>query len=681
MSLPSTQSSSSSVTSPGGGIDLSHGRTLNTDPPSRDDHRAETAPSHIILDSDDDVQSIEPPKSTRVNSSEAAGRDITVVTDLPHRSATSTDSSSRNRHGPAGSTYDTAIEISLSPDSSRIDNSQQSPASLSRRISQRSSYVPDEYPAPQRGPPASTTLADEEEEAQTQWPRHGSGRLHASGTRPLRDAPDMPGEGGGYRFPEMDSSDGAADPRLQSPASRRRPSSLFIPNRSRDPGGSIDNLIYGASPVSPRPFSGGPPRYYSDLNGPSRRPSSELYDASRRHRSFSARNSSGESLHAPRPSDHHRYSSMSMPRWQPAPESPSHSRRDRGSLSMQNETRRNITLDDIFQVQDVNLPRWQPDAEVTSCPICGTIFSFWYRKHHCRKCGRVVCAACSPHRITIPRQYIVRPPESTTSPPGSSPSAEPTVIDLTGDETAVSNPVLNPALGGGEEVRLCNPCVPDPNPNPLGYEALRPPGHRSTHSLSSTMGSFWPPDNRSSRQGRLTVGANDRPSGLDGVRQDFHRNFQPQTGESATGRSNPVYPIFNSSQSTQRPSAVSERDICPICGNRFPPLDEDHPVESREAHIRQCIDGYGANRGSPSSQASTQEAPPQSPPVARMLAFVATEKDCLGEGGNIAECTICMEDYEVGQVLSRLECLCKFHKDCIVDWFERKAECPVHKVS
>ncbi|EHA25918.1 hypothetical protein ASPNIDRAFT_143971, partial [Aspergillus niger ATCC 1015] len=51
---------------------------------------------------------------------------------------------------------------------------------------------------------------------------------------------------------------------------------------------------------------------------------------------------------------------------------------------------------------------WQPDAEVTKCPICGTTFSFWYRKHHCRKCGRVVCASCSPHRITIPRQFIVR---------------------------------------------------------------------------------------------------------------------------------------------------------------------------------------------------------------------------------------------------------------------------------
>lgn len=89
------------------------------------------------------------------------------------------------------------------------------------------------------------------------------------------------------------------------------------------------------------------------------------------------------------------------------------------------------------------------------------------------------------------------------------------------------------------------------------------------------------------------------------------------------------------------------------------------------------------SRESPVSQGQgpAQQAPSPPPLIARMLAFTATEKDCLGEDGGVAECTICMEDYEVRQVLARLECLCKFHKECIVDWFGRKAECPVHKVS
>ena len=140
---------------------------------------------------------------------------------------------------------------------------------------------------------------------------------------------------------------------------------------------------------------------------------------------------------------------------------------------------------------DYRLPRWQPDSEATKCPICDTTFNFWYRKHHCRKCGRVVCASCSPHRITIPRQFIVRPPEaqrpfSMVIQPSSSP---PPVINLIdgGDEDGATSaspaacnrqePWIppNPALGGGEEVRLCNPCVPDPNPEPpRRYSTLDP---------------------------------------------------------------------------------------------------------------------------------------------------------------------------------------------------------------
>lgn len=33
---------------------------------------------------------------------------------------------------------------------------------------------------------------------------------------------------------------------------------------------------------------------------------------------------------------------------------------------------------------EVLLPRWQPDSEVTYCPICSTQFSIFVRKHHCR---------------------------------------------------------------------------------------------------------------------------------------------------------------------------------------------------------------------------------------------------------------------------------------------------------
>ncbi|KAF1990433.1 hypothetical protein K402DRAFT_401267 [Aulographum hederae CBS 113979] len=133
------------------------------------------------------------------------------------------------------------------------------------------------------------------------------------------------------------------------------------------------------------------------------------------------------------------------------------------------------------QESDIVLPKWQPDADVTSCPVCGTAFSFWFRKHHCRKCGRVVCASCSPHRITIPRQFIVHPPAPDSM------SGMSSIIDLTGDEDdGVASPaaenLMNPALGGGEIVRVCNPCVPDPN--------FSPPPQRPTDQLPPSYSRF-----------------------------------------------------------------------------------------------------------------------------------------------------------------------------------------------
>jgi len=40
---------------------------------------------------------------------------------------------------------------------------------------------------------------------------------------------------------------------------------------------------------------------------------------------------------------------------------------------------------------DLVLPPWQPDNEVTQCPVCGRQFTFLFRKHHCR----YVCYVCA----------------------------------------------------------------------------------------------------------------------------------------------------------------------------------------------------------------------------------------------------------------------------------------------
>ena len=147
-------------------------------------------------------------------------------------------------------------------------------------------------------------------------------------------------------------------------------------------------------------------------------------------------------------------------------------------------------------------------------------------------------------------------------------------------------------------------------------------------------------------------------------------------GEPDQNRTSPQA-IRQARHQQQQPPPIDERDICPICNIRLPPVAEDGNEEAREAHVRDCIESHGA--GSHSSSHGNHHHPPHPPHPMRMVTFTATEKDCTTHDGTMPECSICMEEYEVGEKLARLECLCKFHKQCIVEWFERKKECPVHK--
>ncbi|EKG12968.1 Zinc finger FYVE-type protein [Macrophomina phaseolina MS6] len=337
---------------------------------------------------------------------------------------------------------------------------------------------------------------------------------------------------------------------------------------------------------------------------------------------------------------------------------------------------------------DIVIPQWQPDSDVSHCPVCGTQFSFWYRKHHCRKCGRVVCANCSPHRITIPRQYIVRAPEELRM-------SRTGLIDLIGEDDGSSSRYdlyLNPALGGGEEVRVCNPCVPDPNLSP-------PPRHASSAFPNFDSSGFhdqfgqhrYSPLQTPGRSRNMTYDS----SQAYGNRQYSHHR---QSLSDVSQRSTDPF----------RSSRIPEEDECPVCHEELPPKGPDGSTVAREQHVEECI---AANFAGPSSQSRTStpsaavdaavattaahpgdaRASAPTPPVAEssrrrrhtqgMLRYRASEKDCLDETGNPQECIICFEDFKEGDEMGRLECFCKFHRLCIRQWWDTKGDgsCPTHQ--
>ncbi|KAL8922734.1 MAG: hypothetical protein Q9208_005047, partial [Pyrenodesmia sp. 3 TL-2023] len=274
--------------------------------------------------------------------------------------------------------------------------------------------------------------------------------------------------------------------------------------------------------------------------------------------------------------------------------------------------------------REITLPRWQPDSEVTSCPICGTRFGLFFRKHHCRKCGRVVCANCSPHRITIPRQFIVQPSQEVDQGTEEPATAGIEVVDITDDPgtdvqdvpqgsrilDSPQSPILriDPALGGGQE-----PQLREEDECPICHLALPPKG----------------------------------PDGSEIARETHVTECIEEHFSTSTPRTNRPHPSA-ATNAVNSANAAGTNPSQAAGGNQGSSGDNRRSSES-------VANSHSNDNGS-------QRMGSQRRRIGGMVTYHATEKDCMDEGGEPAECVICFEEFEQGIEMGRLECLCKFHK-------------------
>ncbi|CAN9178840.1 unnamed protein product [Alternaria sp. RS040] len=298
---------------------------------------------------------------------------------------------------------------------------------------------------------------------------------------------------------------------------------------------------------------------------------------------------------------------------------------------------------------------------------------------------RRLTTADSPSR----RPSSIRMHSENTGDSNTDPIVTANFIDLTGEEeNAMSpfGPFRNPALGGGEEVRQ-------------HQQQHQHPHHRAP-LISQTIA------NNRARQAQNHV--------------NFGYGSFSGTSPFDQATSTPVPPPLQP-QHAQPPRPrrqIPEEDECPICGEELPPKGPDGDDAERTQHIEECIALHSASPGPTAALNRTQTQNSQSLPTQRtrgmssaganlnnnhnnnggegasnlqnrmshaargMFPYVATEKDCVDEEGRVAECTICLEDFEAGDKMARLVCWCKFHETCIKEWWDKKGRgaCPTHQL-
>jgi hypothetical protein len=59
---------------------------------------------------------------------------------------------------------------------------------------------------------------------------------------------------------------------------------------------------------------------------------------------------------------------------------------------------------------------WESDVNVKDCRRCHRRFGLLNRRHHCRRCGLIVCDRCSPSRAYLPASQTLQPPKGSMEP-------------------------------------------------------------------------------------------------------------------------------------------------------------------------------------------------------------------------------------------------------------------------
>lgn len=296
-------------------------------------------------------------------------------------------------------------------------------------------------------------------------------------------------------------------------------------------------------------------------------------------------------------------------------------------------------------------PFWQPDSAAVACSLCAAPFTLFNRRHHCRKCGKVVCAACSGQQIAyFANTYVLH--------------------------------ASGPPLKAARQVfyRTCDECVAEIRMirRTLMDSSLTAASTLDTDSVSVSSTTKYDTRLRLRPidQGSTSLGRRTRDS-------DSDNNLCPVCGVNlwkqltqAAKRPDLSLEAFESYKETHVSECLTSFDFQSDNLRLLSPPD-GHARNRMLVYIIPPIPkpSYEIISGSESNSLSTLSRNKEVYGLTTSNATINCEKDLFDD-----ECVICLEDLKPGDKVGRLECLCVFHYKCIKDWFNKKSlsECPVH---
>jgi len=98
----------------------------------------------------------------------------------------------------------------------------------------------------------------------------------------------------------------------------------------------------------------------------------------------------------------------------------------------------------------------------------------------------------------------------------------------------------------------------------------------------------------------------------------------------------------------------------------------------REQQLLSSINKWKVNHPELSKQSGSPASEHAKPSTLRCLPPNCCEK-CCGMASIDRACSICLQEYEPGQVLGKLNCCHIFHKECMEGWTQRHNKCPLCK--